>query len=43
MNFAMDRNGWLIGQAMFWRVQTQSDDGRQISIVAMGRTCVAPD
>ena len=43
LDFVMEANGQIIGQNMFMKAFIQADDGRQIPIMTMGPTCIAPD
>ncbi len=41
LNFVMELDGELIGQAMFMRANIKAGDGRDISIMTMGPICIA--
>ena len=43
LDFVMEKDGVLIGQNVFVRAHIQSDDGREIPIMAMGPICIAPE
>ena len=43
LDFVMEMNGRVIGQNIFMRAAIQSDDGREIPIMAMGPICICPE
>ena len=43
LNFVMEKEGLLIGQNVFMRAVIKADDGREISIMAMGPICICPE
>lgn len=43
LNYVLEKNGKIIGQNVFVKANIKSDDGRLISIAAMGPICVAPE
>lgn len=42
LDFVMEKDGRLIGQAMYMRSCIKADDGRYIPAVTMGPVCIAP-
>ena len=42
LNFVLEAAGQIIGQNVFVRAQIKADDGRSITILAMGPICIAP-
>lgn len=42
LNFVMEKDGELIGQNVFVKAKIQSDDGKLVSIAAMGPICITP-
>lgn len=42
LDFVMEQDGKLIGQNIFVRAKINADDGRDVSIMAMGPICVTP-
>ncbi len=43
LNFVLEKDGKIIGQNVFVRAAIRTDDGRDISIAAMGPICIAPE
>lgn len=43
LDFVMELDGRLIGQNIFMRAEINTDDGRSISIMAMGPICIHPE
>ncbi len=42
LDYVMEKDGELIGQNIFVRAAIRSDDGRDVSVLAMGPICIAP-
>ena len=42
LDFVMEKDGEIIGQNMFMRVDIKTDDGRELPILTMGPICIAP-
>ena len=43
LDFVMEQNNRLIGQNMFMKAVIEADDGREISVLAMGPICIVPE
>ena len=43
LDFVMEKDGKIIGQNVFMRANIKADDGRKISVLAMGPICITPE
>ncbi|MCR4692828.1 MAG: N-acetyltransferase [Firmicutes bacterium] len=43
LDFVMEKNGEIIGQNVFVKANINSDDGKNIPILAMGPICITPE
>ena len=43
LDFVMENDGKIIGQNVFVRANINADDGRKISVSAMGPICISPE
>ena len=43
LNFVMEKDGKIIGQNVFVRALVHTDDGKNLSVLAMGPICITPN